>query len=95
MKPLIADLVAHALDQLVTEGVLDAAAVQTPTIERARDAAHGDFATNAAMVHSKVAKMRPRDLAERLVAALPSSEAVSEVTIAGPGFINFRLAEQA
>jgi arginyl-tRNA synthetase len=95
MKALIADLVTRALDQLVADDVLAAADTRPPVIERARDPAHGDFATNAAMVLSKAAKMRPRDLAERLIAALPSSEAVSEVTIAGPGFINFRLAEQA
>jgi arginyl-tRNA synthetase len=95
MKSLIADLVSRSLDQLVDEGVIGAAEVRAPVIERTRDPAHGDFATNAAMVHSKAAKIRPRDLAERLVAALPSSDAIAEVTIAGPGFINFRLTEQA
>ncbi len=95
MKSLIADLVTRALDQLVAEGVLDAAAVQSPVIERTRDPAHGDFASNAAMVNSKTAGMRPRDLAERLVAALPPVETVAAVEIAGPGFINFRIADSA
>lgn len=92
MKSHIADLVSQALNQLAADNILDAGDVRPPVIERARDATHGDFATNAAMVNSKAAKMRPRDLAEKLVAALPPSDAVVAVEIAGPGFINFRLA---
>jgi len=95
MRSLIADLISRALDALVVEGVLPADEIRPPVIERARDAAHGDFASNAALLNSKAAKMRPRDLAERLVACLPASDAVSEVAIAGPGFINFRLADSA
>ena len=95
MKSHIADLVSRALDQLAADNVLAAADIRPPVIERARDASHGDFATNAAMVNSKAAKMRPRDLAERLIAALPASDAVAAVEIAGPGFINFRLTENA
>ncbi len=95
MKSHITDLVSKALDQLAADNILDPADVRPPVIERARDASHGDFATNAAMVNSKSAKMRPRDLAEKLVAALPASDAVAAVEIAGPGFINFRLAENS
>lgn len=95
MKLLIADFVSQALSSLVAEGSLSADAVRSPVIERARDPAHGDFATNAAMVHSKAAKMRPRDLADKLVAAMPPSEMLAGVEIAGPGFINFRLADTA
>ena len=95
MKSHITDLVSKALDQLAADGILDPSQIRPPVIERARDASHGDFATNAAMVNSKSAKMRPRDLAEKLVAALPASDAVAAVDIAGPGFINFRLAENA
>lgn len=95
MKSHIADLVTTALHQLADQGLLDRGQIRPPVIERARDAAHGDFATNAAMVNSKAAKMRPRDLAEKLVGAIPPSEAVVGVEIAGPGFINFRLAEHA
>jgi len=95
MKSHIADLVSKALDQLATDDILVAADIRPPVIERARDASHGDFATNAAMVNCKAAKMRPRDLAEKLVAALPASDAVQAVEIAGPGFINFRLAENS
>ena len=95
MKSHIAHLVSQALDQLVAENVLDATDVRPPLVERARDATHGDFATNAAMLNSKAADMRPRDLAERLVAAMPPSDMVAGVEIAGPGFINFRLTDAA
>lgn len=95
MKSHIAELVTAALERLAADGVLSGDAIAAPVIERARDASHGDFASNAAMINSKAAKMRPRDLAEKLVAALPASQLVSAVEIAGPGFINFRLADNA
>jgi arginyl-tRNA synthetase len=95
MKSHIAALVAQALEQLAADGILAAADIRPPVVERARDPSHGDFATNAAMVNSKSAGMRPRDLAEKLVAALPASAMVVGVEIAGPGFINFRLSENA
>ena len=95
MKSHITALVRQALEQLVSEGVLASGQFAEPVVERARDASHGDFATNAAMVNSQAAQMRPRDLAEKLVAALPPSELVAAVEIAGPGFINFRLNDNA
>lgn len=95
MKTEIAQLVESALQSLVDQGVLAADAVRSPVIERARDPEHGDFATNAAMVNSKAAGMNPRQLAEQLVAAIPAADFISEVSIAGPGFINFRVASDA
>lgn len=61
-------------------------------VEAPRDPAHGDFATNAAMVLAKSLGMKPRDLAEKLVAKLVEDPDISETTIAGPGFINMRVA---
>lgn len=61
------------------------------TCEPPRDMTHGDMATNAAMVLSKAAGMKPRDLAEKLAEKLRSMQGIKEVEIAGPGFINFRL----
>ncbi|MEN9596883.1 MAG: hypothetical protein RL236_1317, partial [Pseudomonadota bacterium] len=58
-------------------------------IERTRDTAHGDFATNIALMLAKPAKTNPRQLAEQIIAALPINEAISKVEIAGAGFINF------
>jgi arginyl-tRNA synthetase len=95
MKSQLADLLLKALNRLARDGVLAPDAIRSPSVERARDPAHGDFATNAAMVHAKPAGLKPRDLAQRLVDVLPADERIAEVTIAGPGFINFRLAEAA
>ena len=61
------------------------------TIEPPRDPSHGDLSTNAAMVLSKPAGMKPRDLADQLAKRLENEKGVTEVSIAGPGFINLRL----
>lgn len=65
------------------------------TVEPPRDAAHGDLATNAAMVLAKGAGMNPRALAELLVPELVKLEEVVSAEIAGPGFINLRLTEES
>ena len=62
------------------------------TVEAPRDPAHGDMATNAAMVLSKPAKMKPRDIAETLVAKLVEDDRITAAEVAGPGFVNLRLA---
>jgi arginyl-tRNA synthetase len=63
------------------------------SVEPPRDPAHGDLSTNAAMVLSKAAGMKPRDMAERLAERLSTADGVVEVAIAGPGFVNLRLAD--
>lgn len=65
------------------------------TVEPPRDPAHGDLATNAAMVLAKQAKTNPRALAELIVEHLQREPDITEASIAGPGFINLRLSEQA
>ena len=92
MRSLLQSLVAHALTRLHEDGVLpDALGPDEVHIERTRDKAHGDFASNVAMTLGKAARTAPRALAERIVAALPATDAVLRVEIAGPGFINFHL----
>ena len=85
--------VVDAIDEMVAEGALpkglNTAAV---TVEPPRDPLHGDMATNAAMVLAKPAKMNPRQIAEGLAAKLLADDAVSSADVAGPGFINLRLA---
>ena len=64
------------------------------TLERPRDPLHGDLATTAALTLAKVLKAKPREIAERLMAALELPQGlVNKIEIAGPGFINFFLAE--
>ena len=60
-------------------------------LERPKQADHGDFATNLPMQLARVLKLAPRVIAERIVNEIPASPEVSEVTIAGAGFINFKL----
>ncbi|WP_313668328.1 arginine--tRNA ligase [Sandarakinorhabdus sp.] len=63
------------------------------TVEPPRDASHGDLATNAAMVLAKPAGMNPRALAEALVAVLRTKPGIAAAEVAGPGFINLKLAD--
>jgi arginyl-tRNA synthetase len=63
-------------------------------VEPPRDAAHGDMATNAAMVLAKEAGTKPRDLADRIVEKLRADDLVASVDVAGPGFINLTLKPQ-
>ncbi|RMN07829.1 arginine--tRNA ligase domain-containing protein, partial [Pseudomonas syringae group genomosp. 3] len=89
MKDTIRQLIQQALTRLVTEGVLPEGLTPAIQVENARDKTHGDFASNIAMMLAKPAGMKPRDLAEKLIAALPADDQVSKVEIAGPGFLNF------
>ena len=96
---IYADMAAHlnaALDALEKGGVLPAGLDRGPiTLEPPRDASHGDMATNAAMVLTKGAGKPPRVLAEALAAELGALDAVRWVDIAGPGFINLTLSDDA
>ena len=89
MKYLIENLVRDALAALPEELRALDITPGSATIERTRDATHGDFASNIAMQLAKAAKRKPRELAQAIVAALPASDLVAKVEIAGPGFINF------
>ena len=95
MKHHLESLLAHALAQLQASGALPTDLAVEAKVERARDRQHGDFASNVAMGLAKSARRKPRELAEAIVAALPASQAVHKVEIAGPGFINFFLAPGA
>ncbi|MDD2059907.1 arginine--tRNA ligase [Pseudomonas sp. GD03860] len=89
MKDTIRQLIQQALTQLVTDGVLPEGLTPAIQVENARDKTHGDFASNIAMMLAKPAGMKPRDLAEKIINALPADPQVSKVEIAGPGFLNF------
>ncbi len=85
-----------ALDALEASGILPAGLNRSAvTVEPPRDAAHGDMATNAAMVLAKPAGTNPRALAEALTAELAKLPQVESADVAGPGFINLRLAPSA
>lgn len=89
MKQTIEALILQAVETLKISGVLELNTLPMITIERCRDPQHGDFATNVALILAKPAKTNPRQLAEKILAALPAHEAIIKVELAGPGFINF------
>ncbi|MGH8160853.1 MAG: arginine--tRNA ligase, partial [Gammaproteobacteria bacterium] len=91
---LKADIERQVATALRSLGV-DRKARKAIAVERAREAAHGDFATNAALVLARREGKSPRKLAAAIVAALPASDAIAQTAIAGPGFINFFLAPAA
>ena len=89
MKQALANLLSQALQNLVADGTLVEDPKVTPQIDHTKDPSHGDLATNLAMVLAKHAKMSPRDLAARILLAIPENAIVEKTDIAGPGFINF------
>lgn len=95
MKTHLHTLLAQARAQLHQDGLLPADASVDIPLEHTRDRSHGDFASTIALALAKTARRPPRELAERLVAALPASDRVARVEIAGPGFINFFLTPTA
>lgn len=95
MKETIVALLEDALDSLRQQGVLPADLALTIKVDPTKDKAHGDYATNLALMLAKPAGRKPRELAEALIGALPESEAVQKVEIAGPGFVNFFAATDA
>jgi arginyl-tRNA synthetase len=96
LRGQIRQTVEQAIDALRAAGTLPAD-LATPdfVVERPKDRAHGDFSTNAAMLLAKPARSNPRAVAQLLVDALPTGGDIASVEIAGPGFLNFRLAPQA
>ncbi len=89
MRAHIKELVGHALGYLKRDGTLCFDGDPDVEVERTRSRDHGDYACNIAMVLAKTAGMKPRDLAEKLLARLPESKRIEKVEIAGPGFLNF------
>ena len=93
MKDTISTLIQQAIDTLTRQGTLPEGLTPSVQVERTRDKSHGDFASNIALMLAKPAGQKPRDVATALQAALPVHPAISKTDIAGPGFINFFVAE--
>ena len=86
-------LVIASLDAMVANGDLpEGLDFTNVTVEPPRDPLHGDMATNAAMVLAKPASRKPRDIADALAARLAADARVTVAEVAGPGFLNMRLA---
>ncbi|WP_139850525.1 arginine--tRNA ligase [Acinetobacter pullicarnis] len=91
MNTAIQAALDHAVQSLQSEGILPSEWKNSSTLTRTKDRSHGDFASNIAMMAAKPAAMKPRDLAEKILANLPEVSEISKAEIAGPGFINFFL----
>ena len=89
-------LIKNTAAAVLTEHELDASVLpETVTVERPRNPEHGDYATNLALQVAKKAGTQPRELAQWLADALAGNDAIDEASIAGPGFLNIRLAAAA
>lgn len=94
MKQHLIKLLRQALQSLQQDGSLPPN-IHQPQVEQTRDPQHGDFASNIALLLAKSTQQNPRDLANRIIQHLPASKQVKQVVVAGPGFINFFMAEDA
>ncbi|MEO1889445.1 MAG: arginine--tRNA ligase [Cycloclasticus sp.] len=89
MKTRLASHLQQAISSLQSQGELPDDLAPTIKIEHTRDASHGDYACNVAMMLAKPAKRNPREIAQAIIDNLPADTDVTRVEIAGPGFINF------
>jgi arginyl-tRNA synthetase len=89
-------IISGAARTVLTDHGFDASVVpDSPTVERPRNPEHGDYATNIALQTAKKAGTNPRELGTWLAEALAATDGIDEATVAGPGFINIRLAADA
>ena len=91
MKQQLQDLFDNAVNVLKRDGVVPPQQEIEIRFDQPREKSHGDLATNLALILAKAVRQNPRELAQRLVDALPPSEHIAKVEIAGPGFINLFL----
>ncbi|WP_159016844.1 arginine--tRNA ligase [Cognatiluteimonas profundi] len=96
MKTQLRARIQQGIDTLRDRGIVPAD-VTLPdfVVERPKDRSHGDFSTNAALLLAKPARTSPRNIAQALVDAIPTGDDIAAIDIAGPGFLNFRLAAGA
>jgi len=93
---VLADLVRSTATAVLTERGADPAVLpEKVTVERPRNPEHGDYATNVALQVAKKAGMAPRDLAQAIADRLAQADSVASAEVAGPGFLNVRLAADA
>jgi len=95
MKQLVADILLTVVKQLKLNGFLASDFEPRIVVENSKDKAHGDFATNLAMMLTKPIGKPPREVAQLIIDHLPESDEIIKVEIAGPGFINFFVDESA
>lgn len=95
LKDAIASRLSEALEGAVSAGKLPPEARTVPVVERTRNPAHGDYASNVAMALAKPVRRAPALIASDIVGFLPKGDLVARVEVAHPGFINVTLTQQA
>lgn len=95
MKQLVASLIAQSIDNLKQAGTFDADLQANIQVENTRDKQHGDLASNVALTLAKAARRNPREIAQLICDNLPTAAEVTKTDIAGPGFINFFISQDA
>lgn len=89
MKQIIQETLTSIVDNFKNEGLLPAETTTRIMVENTKDKKNGDYATNLAMLLAKPMKMKPIEIANLIVKAIPQNDKITKVEIAGPGFINF------
>jgi arginyl-tRNA synthetase len=89
MKQQVAQLIEQAITNLKNDGFVPADVSPKIMVDNTKDKAHGDLASNIAMMLAKPCKSNPRAIAEKVIAAIPENDVIAKIEIAGPGFINF------
>ena len=95
VRQTIETLIRDALQAAIDAGELEMPEIPDPSVERPRDETHGDWASTVALKCAKLARKKPRDIAEIVAARIAESPAIESVEVAGPGFINVKLAPTA
>ncbi|WP_345872088.1 arginine--tRNA ligase [Shewanella algae] len=95
MKSHIQSLLEQTVATLKQQGLIPEETAPRIQVDRTKDKSHGDLATNLAMMLTKAAGKPPRELAQLIIDNLPASSHVAKVEIAGPGFINFFIDDNA
>jgi len=93
LKENIESLLDQALDKLISTGLIETK--PELQVSRSKDATHGDFTSNIAMMLAKQAGKPPREVAQQIIETLPQDSSIEKIEIAGPGFINFFLAQES
>ncbi|WP_434939732.1 arginine--tRNA ligase [Shewanella sp. HL-SH8] len=95
MKSHIESLLQQTIASFIEQGIVPADFQARVQVDRTKDKSHGDLASNLAMMLTKVIGKPPRDVAQLIIDTLPASSHVAKVEIAGPGFINFFIDDNA
>lgn len=95
MKQALVDILTDVVAQLKADGLIAEDAQPRIHVENTKDKAHGDFATNLAMMLTKMVGKPPRDVAQIIIDKIGSQSVIDKIDIAGPGFINFFVQDSA